>query len=132
LISGILIESWNAVVWLFGAICVNATDRYWSVSALLMPCPSVGTDNIGREETEKDVNFTSLIWQTILYVCHNKAVLCLFPSIDLFPYPRAIPVEQSLVLHEPVTQAEKPRGWNRKTMKHGLSSSFPPFWNLSS
>jgi hypothetical protein len=31
-----------------------------------------------------------------------------------------------------VTQAEKPRGWNRKTMKHGLSSSFPPFWNLSS
>jgi hypothetical protein len=99
-----------------------------------MPCTSVGTDNIGREETEKDVNFTSLFSasRTFLYVCHNKAVLCLFPSIDLFPYPRADPVKQSLVLHEPVNQAEKPRGWNRKTMKHGLSSSFPPFWNLSS
>jgi hypothetical protein len=82
---------------------------------------------------EKDPKFTSLsAWQTILYVCHNKAVLCLFPSIDLFPYPRAIPVKQSLVLHKPLTQAEKSRGWNRKTMKHGLSSSFPHFWNLSS
>jgi hypothetical protein len=34
-----------------------------------MPCTSVGTDNIGREEIEKDVNFTSLISasRTILY-----------------------------------------------------------------
>jgi hypothetical protein len=99
-----------------------------------MPCTSVGTDNIGREDIEKDPKFTSLISasRTILYVCHNKAALCLFPSIDLFPYPRAIPVKQSLVLHKPLTQAEKSRGWNRKTMKHGLASSFPPFWNLSS
>lgn len=99
-----------------------------------MPCASVVTDNMGREEIEKDPKFTSLIsaWQTILHVCHNKAVLCLLPSVLLHSYPRAIPVEQSSISHEPVTQAGRPRGWNRKTMKHGLSSSLPPFWDLSS